>query len=351
MLPEFPPNISRLPRDLECVRDLEEFDGPILTELKSAEGSIYLEKWCAREGGTVRTLVVRSELRAIAQYLAGRVTMRDLMVRHSDGVGFIVDKNADETKAVYVVLVAGLPAEYLPKDTAVHDASLRPQWDRSPQNFLLNQEWDGRLLAKIERLYLDAYAFDYFMAYGSSAPVPDILDYVYDGGFPIMHAFNHLRASVPKADRAKAAGVSANSPGVFTIDAPTPTAGRIVVTMSSLAGSASAYDNVHQWSRLKPQKADHVPTHSATEQLIRLCEKLGLDAKRLLPQLGTTKNPAEIDPLRVLVAAKLAASYYRRLWTLFSPDAGVEFLGPDVVDDEPAAMSFEEEDEDPDDWH
>jgi hypothetical protein len=276
--------------------------------------------------------------------------MRALLVQHSDGVGFLVDRDADGVSAVYVAYIPSLPEKYLPKTTAFHDETLRPQWQVSPQNFLLGEDWDGQLLAKVERAYLNVYAFNYWMAVGSTEQQQPshILNYIYDGGFPIMHAFNHMRAAVPRSQRARAAGVSANSPGVFTMNAPSGTANRVVESMSRLVTAETeyghAYDNVHQWSRLRPQKAGEVAVAAAIDQLQRLCARLSIDDARLLPAIRSTTVEA-VDSTEVLVAGKLIASYYRQLWSLFSPDRGVEFLGPKPANGSRSYDSDEDEDD------
>src|SRR5262249_14769258 len=140
------------PRPLVFVRDLEEFDGPILSEYKTEDGSLYLEKWCDRDEdhGLIRTMVVRTERRPLAEYLASRISMYDLLVGPSDGVGFIMDRHAADVHRISVALLADLPPMYLPQHNAFHDMALRPPWDTWPQSFLLDEDWDAKLLAKSE---------------------------------------------------------------------------------------------------------------------------------------------------------------------------------------------------------
>lgn len=348
MLPEFPPNLRNLPRPLVFVRDLEEFDGPILSEYRAEQGGLYLEKWCAHDESIVRTLVVRTEQRAVAEYLAKRITMLTLLTGPSDDVGFIVDWADGKRQAVYMVRVSDLPPKYLPKPNAMHDESLRPEWDRVPQSFLLNEDWDAELLARTERLYQNAFSFNLLTQPGNNLSLPsDIFTYDYDRGYPVVQAFNRIRDAVPRDMRVKAGGVSANSPGVLTIDAPRDAAEHLLNALSALRRSSGAYDNVYAWSRLKPQKVDKVPPQ-AIDHLRRLCDLLGIDVTKVLPPLAGNRVP---EPIDVLVAGKLVAAYYRRLWTLVDPEGGVEFLGVDAppTQSTPSLLLFEEE-EDEDEW-
>ncbi|HWO20783.1 MAG TPA: hypothetical protein VNO30_18580 [Kofleriaceae bacterium] len=130
MLPEIKNRRDRLPREVVWVRELEEFEGPILSEYRAALGSTqYVEKWCARADGVTRSLLVRVDQRAIAEYLGKRRTLLSLLTEPSDGMGHVIDRRKGETVAVYGVYLDDLPPGYLPKPTVFHDEELRPEWD------------------------------------------------------------------------------------------------------------------------------------------------------------------------------------------------------------------------------
>src|SRR5262245_49164567 len=134
MLPQLGQRLEKLPRRLQFVRTLEAFEGPILSEYRAAYGgAVYVEKWCARAHGVSRFLVVRSEERAIAEFLGGRLSMLKLLIERSDGFGFLVDQSQGETVSVSIVPIDILPKPYLPKPTRFHDESLRPEWGVVPQ--------------------------------------------------------------------------------------------------------------------------------------------------------------------------------------------------------------------------
>lgn len=327
MLPDFPIRLERLPRELTFVRVLEEFEGDILTEFRATNGSgLYLEKWCARDGTKNRYLLVRTELRSVAEYLGRRISMLQLLNGSSDGGGFIVDKDGGKVAAVFAVRLDSLPDGYLPKPSAFHDEGLRPTWRSVPQSFLLDTQWDAKLLATIERRYLDVFGFVYLTKPNANRKLPAItLSYDYDGGYPLMHTFNRIRFAPPAADRARAVGVSANSPGVLTIDAPSETVEQLSKCFSNLVKSATAYEVLHIWSRLAPTSVDRLP-QSAYSDLARLCQSLGIDISSLFPEPNDNHpKPTEV-PRYVLAAGKLVASFYRKMWKLLEPEAGVEFL-------------------------
>lgn len=346
MLPEFPPNI-RVPPNMVFVRDLEAFDGPILSEYRGEQGGRYLEKWCARDSaaGITRTLVVRTEQRPVAEYLAGRLTMLELLTGPSDGVGFLIDRAGDEIRAVYLVALAGLPQKYLPKPTAKHDQTLRPEWESLPQDFLLGERWDAKLLADIERVYQETAAFALTTDPGADAHVPqEIYNYTFDGGWPHHIAFRRIFSALPPDQRSKSGKVSAASPGVLSIDAPNRAAERLAVAIAALPHAAKAYDVVHTWSKFKIAKADHVPD-GALADMRRLCELLGIGLDKVLPSLRHGRAP---DKLELLIGGKLVAAYYRKLWKLVEPGSDVEFISVDVTGlrAAPPLLVFEEDEDD-----
>lgn len=78
---------------LTFVRSIEEFDGPILSEFRDDSGTPYLMRWvdCSREQETHRALVVVSTSRSIEEYLAGQLSMLDLLTVPNQNVGMLVD--------------------------------------------------------------------------------------------------------------------------------------------------------------------------------------------------------------------------------------------------------------------
>lgn len=345
-LPSYGQPIRGLPTALRFVRDLEAFEGPILSEWRTESGSAYLEKWCAAEGVVARHLLVRADQRSIAEYLAGRISMLTLLTSPSDGVGFIVDRAGDQTVAAFVVSVRDLPVKYLPDATAMHDPALRPDWETTPQHFLVDGEWDAKLLADIERKYQNVYGFNLLFGEDSELSQPsDIFRYIYDAGYPYWRAFNRVRTSVPKSMRARTVGVSVSSPGILTIEAPTEPSRRLLVVLERLRNSVGAYRELHRWSRFRHDEAHLVPPY-AREELDALCNHLGIDSRRLFrgPSLDVNED------LSVLVAGKLVASYYRKLWELRDLSGEVEFLGPRIeIGSQPPVVWFGSDEEDDDD--
>jgi len=344
MLPPLGQELETLPRSLQFVRDLESFEGPILSEYRATfGGAVYVEKWCTSEGGISRFLLVRSEERAIAEFLGGRLSMLRLLTERSDGFGFLVDQHRGHTVRVAITPLDPLPKAYLPKPSRYHDEALRPEWGIVPQSYLIDvDDWDAKMFAGIERNYLNATSFAYHTKPGTDRQLPGhILDIRFEGGYSVMHAFNAIRERVPYEARAKASAVSAASPGVLTIATPAETSYQLVQAIRALPGSVAAYQAVHGWSRLSPDNAEEVPP-TARENVVRLCRALNVDPGKLY----AADIPQENEKDAVLVAGKLIAAYYRVLLRVIKPVPGVEFMGV-RLDEEPEIPAVDIQEDEP----
>jgi len=322
---DVPKGLRRLPRppDLTCVRILEQREGPILSELRAeATGDAYLEKWCARIGSTERFLVIRSDLRSVEQYMAKRITMRQLLENGSDLGCMLVDRtiggDGDVSEQFWAAWLEDLPESYLPPRDAFHDDRLRPAWERTVQSYLLGDDWSGDLINGIERTYLEVAAFLYCAAnnaqYGFEFPAA-VLSYQYRGGRPVVTAFRELRSRVPAGERARSVGVVARSPGILSIDAKTKIAEHILRSIVVLRPATEYYDLVQGWAKQDPLKNPVIPPR-AEEHLRLLANILSIDLSRLMRASGD-----------VHVVGKLLTAYFRRLVRLAHPDGDAEFLG------------------------
>lgn len=343
MLPRFGSKLGGgLPRRLTFVRDLEEFEGgAILSEYKATGGAIYVEKFCARDGTDARFMIVRSDQRSVAEFLAGKVTMLALLKEYSDGIGFLIDRCNGDDVAAYIAPLADLPKSYFPIPTRYHDETLRPHWDVVPESYLLDDEWDAKTFAVIERHYLNAAAFAYHTKPGTNRRFPTgVLRIDFDGGYSVMHAFNAIRETVPPDAQSRSGQISASSPGVLTIDSPAETADRLLTGLRALTRSAVLYRAVHEWSRLSPDNAKDVPT-VARENVEKLCAALDVDPAKLYPDHYDANREKDV----VLVAGKLIAAYYRVLLRVVHPVQGAEFTGAKIEEAPLRAIEVQEDEE------
>jgi hypothetical protein len=333
-----PFGIPSILRELTLIRVLEEYEGPILSEYKATTGGLYVEAWCDTDGTFNRFLLVRTEQRAIAEYMGGRISMLQLFNEYSDGGGFLLDKLEGKIVASHSVRFSELPSEYLPKPEARHDEELRPSWVTVPQNFLIEENWDAVLLGKIETDYQNVAGFAYFTMMGKQRKLPTtVFDYEYNGGYVVGTLFRKIRDSIPQDNKAKSVGVNAASPGVLTLDAPREIVKQLSKTIKALESSRLAYDQLHNWSKLDPKKIDGLPK-TAFEDLETLCRSLSISIDSLFRD-ETKKRQKQA----ILTSGKLVAAYYRRLWKVIEPEDRAEFIS--VPKPSPVLAPEQEEDD------
>lgn len=307
-------------RVLELLPGRETDEEPRLVEGTTESAAVYLIWRCDQnDEGESRELWVRSERRAIAEYMACRMTARDVLTKPNDNAGFLVTSAPHTPRSIRLVTVSSLPDAWLPDIDAVHSPELEPREGLTAQNFLVS-EWDSWLFYHLERLYLNAFAFTYFVANESSTGLPNEVRRFNLNGYAYPQMYDVLRHRVPANENARASSVAAASPGVLTITAPYKTAQHVLVALDAVGApeAASTYRRLHAWARHSKDKA--IIPKSAVDDVRRLCEILHADASRILPD-----DPGNEETLR---AGKLIASYFRQLAKLRHPDKRAEFLLP-----------------------
>lgn len=127
MLPELGMRVpDAYEHPLRLIRVLEGFEGPILSEFVAelpASPGTFLEKYCTESDGISRWLVVLSAPASIEDYLAGEISMKDLLYRHAD-IAMLLDRRGSDLVARWLVKMVELPEGYLPKDHVFHDPEL-----------------------------------------------------------------------------------------------------------------------------------------------------------------------------------------------------------------------------------
>lgn len=97
------------------IADLIYFEGPLLSHYVSSKGDDYLFYWVDSDSSNNRWLVLRVSIANLQRYIAGDVSLRELIESPNDGYLYQVDVD-DAVRYHDVVLVqpADLPNEYLP---------------------------------------------------------------------------------------------------------------------------------------------------------------------------------------------------------------------------------------------
>jgi hypothetical protein len=107
---------------LKIVADLIYFDGPILSQFKNASGEHYLYCWSDVDEEYNRWLVFRVTTQTLNLYLAGKVSLRDLLLNPIDGFLYSVDIDDDwQYHNLQMVQPIHLPLPYLPDTDSYYD--------------------------------------------------------------------------------------------------------------------------------------------------------------------------------------------------------------------------------------
>ena len=97
------------------IADLIYFEGPLLSHYLSDKGDDYLFYWVDRDSNDNRWLVLRVSLASLQRYMAGELSLRELIENPNDGFLYQVDiDNATRYHNVLLVQPTDLPEDYLP---------------------------------------------------------------------------------------------------------------------------------------------------------------------------------------------------------------------------------------------
>ena len=97
------------------IADLIYFEGPLLSHYVSSKGDDYLFYWVDSDSINNRWLVLRVSIANLQRYIAGDVSLRELIESPNDGYLYQVDvDDAVRYHDVLLVQPADLPNEYLP---------------------------------------------------------------------------------------------------------------------------------------------------------------------------------------------------------------------------------------------
>ena len=97
------------------IADLIYFEGPLLSHYVSSKGDDYLFYWVDRDESDNRWMVLRVSLASLQKYMAGDVSLLELIGSPNDGYLYLVDvDNNINYHNVKLVQPADLPEDYLP---------------------------------------------------------------------------------------------------------------------------------------------------------------------------------------------------------------------------------------------
>lgn len=209
--------------DIEKVRDLDYFDGPLLSHFRHRRGDHYLYYWCDCDERANRWMTIRvSETNIIR--LMNRFVPLDYVIpgECQDDFVYLVDLDAaGRATRTTLTLLDQIPEGYAPRKGAYLDYDA-PQDERS-YAVLIEKNLTIDQLRQLPTRYSQAYAFLYTLR----VLKPDkFQEHPWRGGFSSMHFYHWLVGSIPGEQRPSVTSLQYASPGFvrFSLHRPTATA-------------------------------------------------------------------------------------------------------------------------------
>lgn len=110
--------LNKLPiQNIEWIRDLLYYEGPLLSEYKSSSNEIYLKYWCDCSEIYNRWYFVKVREKDKLRLVLGELSLFEVFTNQPDDFVFFIDQN-QEREQVKMVFIDAIPEEYLPETDA-----------------------------------------------------------------------------------------------------------------------------------------------------------------------------------------------------------------------------------------
>lgn len=316
MIPLTGEHLRSLPvGQLEHVRDLIAFDGPLLSQMAHRNGDQYLNYWCDCNETANRWMLARVSETHILR-LVNRFVPLDYVIPRGiqDDFAYFVDiDGAGGVAQVVLQLKQDIPAAYVPAPGAYLPATVVR--DEHSYSALIEGDLPLDVISEMPRTYSQAYAFLYVLR---SLRPERFQGLPWRGGFSAMHFFREIVDMVPGEQRPNVAKFQYASPGFiqFAVNRATATDLAQSIAHLSQAGEMARLE----YSRLFGYVRDNHLNDSgaAAEANWEQHNPQLLDMTRsLLAAVNVQEGDAVISASRrPFEAAKIAMAFYRRLAAL-----------------------------------
>jgi hypothetical protein len=309
--------IERLPLELEHVRDIEDFDGPLLSEFRASNGETFLYSWCDGDENVNRWIVVRTPLQIVFRYLVGGISLRQVITECRDGFVYILELDCEaEPQNVWLIPATSLPRNYVPGEKSFHQRDISTE--SGFQDVFVGEKWGHEELLSYPKKYLDAYAVH--SAFGEETASEEEeeddddddvwLKYNLTKGWIFHTAYQKLVAKSDAKKRGTMVAMGVASPGFFRFKVDPGVASGLRRAIVAYVAHKSDVDRLCHEISLWANARLELPEDAVRERIVWVCATLGINAKNLTRRTSTT-----------YVAAKMIASYVDRVSTLAQQDA------------------------------
>ncbi len=211
--------------ELEKVRDLVVFEGPLLTHFQNRHGEDFLFYWVDCDENLNRWMVIRLDETSILR-LVNRVVPIDFVIPklcRDEFVVFVDSSDNHSAQASTLVAIQNIPPEYLPEAGAYLPAMPTKPSQRS-YSVLVEGGWSVNELGKFPHVFTKVYS----LLYGLDVlHLSTFEKFPWRGGWSAKHFFDSVAAKIPSEDRPSVAAIQYASPGFMRFKLHGPTADQV----------------------------------------------------------------------------------------------------------------------------
>lgn len=310
--------------DLERVRDLEYYDGPLLSHFRHRrKGDHYLYYWCDCNETVNRWMILRVGEASIIR-LVNRFVPLDYVIPKAcqDDFVYFVDMDSDGlADKVTLCRLAAVPEIYVPAEGAyLHVDAPTDAKHRRTYSVLIESNLSIGELSDLPRVFSQAYAFLYILLVLKPAK---LAGYPWRGGFSAVHFYRWLLDLIPGEDRPSVATLQYASPGFIRFALDPNIAGRIGNLITNMLGENDALMGTYRelYGYIRSNKLNDLK-RTDQDEWSKHDRPLTVFTRTILQQLNLPE-PEELIAVarRPFEAAKIALSFVRRVRHLAKLDA------------------------------
>lgn len=315
--------------ELRQVRDLVDFDGPLLSQFVHPNGDNYLYYWCDCDDTANRWMVLRVAESDILRIENLSVPVAKVIPGGSkDGFVYFVDLDSNGSVIQSVQCVqADIPDDYLPSPDSYVPMSVATDKSHS-FSLLIGGRWTVKNFGDLPHIFSKLYSLLYTI---NVLQPNELWTLPWRGNFSSMHFFNRVYNQIPKSDRPLVEALQYSSPGFVRFSLNVGTAREVVECVndfkSNLTELALEYDRLTDY--IRKQKLNDIKSSDDPEWQSHDAFLKERTAALLRPFSPIQEGKfLKIAP-RPFEAAQIARTIYRDVQKLidFENEKLVEFPG------------------------
>lgn len=324
---------------MKKVRDLVEFDGPLLTHYEHTNGDDYLFHWVDCDESHHRWMILRVDEASILR-LVNRVVPLDFVVPSLCRDPFVLFADIDDgalPTSTTLVDVNDIPSDYLPQKGAWLPVGASLASD-TEYTVLVEGGWSVSQLGEFPSMFSKAYSLLYGM---NVLALKEFSNFPWRGGFSSYHFFNWIAKAIPSEHQPGVDAIQYASPGFMRFNLHGATALQVAQCISNYkyrnAQIVEAYSRLYKLIRDNKlndeEQADSAKLATCSKELSEGARDLivGFELIDVKEFMMAASRPFE--------AAKIAMAFYRYIKQLveFEKEGRVRYANTKPMPPSPVA--------------